>query len=72
VARPGETPSQRVTRELRERLMAGEWKTGDRLPSIGELANHYGVARATVVKALRILRDEGLIVSTPSWGTFKA
>lgn len=72
MGRPGELPTQRVARELRQRIEADEWASGDRLPSIGELAATYGVSRATVVRALRILRDDGLIVTAPSWGTFRA
>src|SRR5690349_2515206 len=56
----GETPSQRVARDLRTRIDAGEWAPGDRLPSVGQLSAHYGVARATIVKAVRQLVAEKL------------
>lgn len=69
---PGETPSQRVARELRTRLQADEWATGDRLPSVTDIAAQYQVGRATVIRALKTLSDAGLIVTTRGWGTFRA
>jgi DNA-binding GntR family transcriptional regulator len=36
------------------------------------LATEHQVATNTVQKALRILKDEGLIVSVPGYGTFVA
>jgi DNA-binding GntR family transcriptional regulator len=41
------------------------------LPPVAELAAQYGVARNTVLKALRMLVDEGLIEIIPNWGTFR-
>ena len=71
VSAPGELPSERVARELRARLDAGEWSPGDRLPSIGALTDQYQVSRATVVKALKVLISEDRIVTRPGWGTFR-
>lgn len=65
-------PSKRVEAALRERIAAGEWATGERLPSVGDLATEYGVARATIVSAERRLATDGLITIVPQWGTFKA
>ena len=53
---------------LRERIKAGE--TGPRVPSIMELADETGLSAATVKRALRLLRDEGLIYTVPGRGTF--
>jgi DNA-binding GntR family transcriptional regulator len=38
---------------------------------VGELSEHYGVARRTVSKAIKTLSDEGLIRVTPNWGTHR-
>ncbi len=43
---------------------------GEKLPSGNELAKRYGVARMTVQQAIRLLRDEGLIVSRQGSGVF--
>ncbi len=53
---------------LRERITAG--KLGPRVPSIMELAGESGLSAATVKRALRLLRDEGLIYTVPGRGTF--
>jgi len=51
---------------------AGEWEPGERLPAVAGLAQHYGVARNTVIKALRRMADDGLVEIVPNWGTFRA
>ena len=45
----------------RARIEAGEWASGEALPSIASLAGHYDVSRATVAKALRRMADDGLV-----------
>ncbi len=72
VSRPRELPSRRVEADLRRRIEAGEWASGEALPSIASLAVHYDVSRATVAKALRRLADDGLVEIVPQWGTFRA
>ena len=32
----------------------------------------YGIAKTTARKVLAALRDEGLIITTPGWGSFVA
>jgi DNA-binding GntR family transcriptional regulator len=71
VQRPREMPSRRVEADLRRRVDAGEWASGDALPAIAALAEHYGVSRATVAKAMRRLADDGLVEVVPQWGTFR-
>jgi GntR family transcriptional regulator len=66
-----ELPSVRVAEDLRRRMESGEWAKDAPLPAVAELAKHYGVARATVAKALRILESEGLVRIVPRWGTFR-
>jgi Bacterial regulatory proteins, gntR family len=34
---------------------------------VAELAQHYGVARNTIIKALRRMADEGLDEIVPNW-----
>jgi len=64
-------PGQRVLADLRKRIERGEWQADDRLPSVAALANHYGVARRTVTRALETLADDGLVIIVRSWGTFR-
>lgn len=70
--RPRELPSRRITDDLRRRIAAGEWESGQQLPSNAELAQHYGSTRRTVSKALRVLEAEGLVEIQANWGTFRA
>lgn len=55
---------------LRERLSAGEWIVGDRLPSEAELCAEYGTSRSTVRNALQHLAALGLTITRHGVGTF--
>jgi DNA-binding GntR family transcriptional regulator len=57
---------------LRRRVGAGEWASGEALPTVAALAGQYGVARGTVARALRALESDGLLRIVPRWGTFRA
>lgn len=50
-----------ITEEVRRRIFEKEWQQGERIPDEAELAAEFGVARATVNKALQLLADEGLL-----------
>ncbi|MFJ1610308.1 GntR family transcriptional regulator [Streptomyces sp. NPDC088253] len=52
---------QEIADVLRDRIRAGDLKTGDRLPTQAELAEEFGVERGTVRQALRALQDDGLL-----------
>lgn len=65
-------PAARVETELRARIDAGEWASGEALPAMAALAAEYGVSRASVAKALRRMADDGLVEIVPQWGTFRA
>ena len=54
---------------LRARIAAGEWRTGP-LPSVKDLQDTYSVGRDTVLRALDILRSEGLVFTVPRRGTY--
>jgi GntR family transcriptional regulator len=50
-----------VAAEIRHAIAAGEALPGERLPPAKDLAAVLGVNSNTVLRALRILRDEGLL-----------
>ena len=50
-----------VAAEIRRAIAAGEAEPGERLPPAKDLAAVLGVNTNTVLRALRILRDEGLL-----------
>jgi DNA-binding transcriptional regulator YhcF (GntR family) len=59
-----------VASSLRAGILTRQYAPGEKLPSGGALAEHYGVARMTIQQAIRILRDEGLITSRAGSGVF--
>ncbi|WP_214316872.1 FadR/GntR family transcriptional regulator [Nonomuraea sediminis] len=65
---------QHLAADLRGRIIAGEFRPGDRLPVEPELSARYGVSRSTVREALRLLASQNLIVTTRgvSGGSFVA
>jgi GntR family transcriptional regulator len=52
---------EQVAAELRRAIADGEANPGDRLPPAKDLAAVIGVNTNTVLRALRTLRDEGLL-----------
>jgi GntR family transcriptional regulator len=52
---------EQVAAEIRRAIANGEAKPGERLPQAKDLAAVLGVNVNTVFRALRLLRDEGLI-----------
>ncbi len=70
--RPAMPPSERLAADLRQQIERGELQPGDQLPTVAALAERYQVSTATVAKALRALREEGLIVTRHGWGTHVA
>jgi GntR family transcriptional regulator len=52
---------EQVAGEIRRAIAEGEAKPGERIPQAKDLAAVLGVHTNTVLRALRILRDEGLL-----------
>lgn len=52
---------EQVAAEIRRAIAEGEARPGERLPPARDLAAVLGVNRNTVLRALRALRDEGLL-----------
>jgi DNA-binding transcriptional regulator YhcF (GntR family) len=63
-------PYVQVASALRAAILTKTLEPGDQLPSGSQLAKRYGVARMTVQQAIRVLRDEGLVVSRQGSGVF--
>jgi GntR family transcriptional regulator len=55
---------------LREAIERGEYEPDQRLPSITDLVQAYGIARLTAAKALRLLAAEGLAGASPGMGYY--
>jgi GntR family transcriptional regulator len=69
-ANGGERKYERVARTLRERISTGVYRPGDVLPSEGRLGEEFGVSRPTVISALDLLREEGLIFTQTGSGSY--
>ena len=52
---------EQVAAEIRRAIADGEAKPGERLPPAKDLAAILDVNTNTVLRALRLLRDEGLL-----------
>jgi GntR family transcriptional regulator len=61
-----------VMDRIKEMIADGEWSPGTRLPSEFELSKMFGVSRATLREALRVLEEEGAVVRRHGIGTFIA
>jgi GntR family transcriptional regulator, arabinose operon transcriptional repressor len=55
---------------LLDRIHAGEFGSGDALPSERQLVVDYGVSRITIMKAMDLLEREGLIEQQQGRGSF--
>ena len=56
--------------DLRARIEAGKLGPHDPIPSESYLEQEHEVSRATVRKAVAMLRDEGLVYTLPQRGSF--
>lgn len=70
----GDKTSQwaRVAARLREDITAGAWPAGQPIPGELALMDRYRVARGTVQRALRQLREEGVIYTLHGQGSYVA
>jgi GntR family transcriptional regulator, transcriptional repressor for pyruvate dehydrogenase complex len=55
--------SEEVAGQLKESILSGQFKAGDRLPSERDLAEAFQVSRVAVREALRSLENSGFIVT---------
>jgi DNA-binding GntR family transcriptional regulator len=65
-------PYKRVADAVREDIRAKRLLPGEQVPSATELAATHNVSRNTAARALRLLRDEGYVVTQQGWGSFVA
>ena len=64
--------SKQIAEQLREAIVSGRFKIGERLPTEDELAQRYGVSRPSVREALKRLAAQNLVRARrgPSGGNF--
>ena len=66
----GVPPYLQLVHQVRQSLLLGYLRTGDRLPTVKEVAVNLAINPNTVVKAYRQLEHEGLVAGRPGQGTF--
>lgn len=62
VATPGQHLYLQVADDLRSQIAAGRLKVKDEIPSTSQLAEQHGVSIGVVRAAVRLLKEEGLLV----------
>ena len=63
---------EQLLNQLRQLILSGRWKSGDRIPSETELQRELKISRSTIRQALGNAEVEGLIDRVPGRGTFVA
>ncbi|MFC3996175.1 TetR/AcrR family transcriptional regulator C-terminal domain-containing protein [Nocardiopsis sediminis] len=66
---PSAPPYRRIVAEIRARIVSGDLRPGDRVPSVRQIAQRWGVAIATATRVTATLRDEGLVEAKVGSGT---
>ncbi|HFE9852852.1 TPA: GntR family transcriptional regulator [Enterococcus faecalis] len=59
-----------IKRDIIEKIESGEFSTGEKIYSEGDLKRKYNVSNTTVVKALNDLVNEGYLIRRQGEGTF--
>jgi len=65
-----QTLAEQVAGTIREAILDGEWQPGEALPTELKLAEAFGVSRAVVRDATRMLAAQGLVVAQHGRGVF--
>jgi GntR family transcriptional regulator len=63
-------PYQQLLQQVRQAVMVGHLREGDRLPLIRELAEELAINPNTVAKAYKLMEHEQLVIGRPGQGTF--
>lgn len=59
-----------IANDLEDRIRRGEYPPGSKLPTLQELGTLYGVGYTTIHKAIALLKDRGIVVSSQGRGVY--
>ena len=59
-----------VAEAMRERITKGLWPIGIQIPTLSKLEQEFDVASVTIRQAVRLLKEEGLLLPEQGRGTF--
>ena len=60
---------EQVANQIEKRILSGELRSGDRLPTERDLAEQFHASRTAVREAMKILAQKGLVEMRPGRGT---
>ena len=60
---------RQIAETIRQEILSGRWKAGDRLPSVREMAETWNCTVGTIQHAYRELARQGLVTSRAGQGT---
>jgi len=60
---------EQIANQIEKRILNGELRSGDRLPTERELAEQFRASRTAVREAMKILAQQGLVEMRPGRGT---
>ena len=63
-------PYRQIAEILRRRIGSGQYRPDTRIPTESELVEEFEVARTTARRAVSVLREEGLIYTVPTRGSY--
>lgn len=63
-------PYLKIAADIEADIKSGKLAPGAAVPSLNYLSQEYGVARNTVVRAMNVLKEKGLVTTRQGWGTF--
>ena len=58
---------EHIAKQLNAFIHQSNFKPGDKLPSVTQLKERYQVSKSTIIKALGLLEQDGLIYHTRQW-----
>ena len=62
-------PYVQVVRHIRQQILDGQLQEGATVPSVRQIADEWGISRATATKVIAALRSEGLVRPIQGVGT---
>src|ERR1700733_6654790 len=60
---------ERIVEQIEQRILSGELRSGDRLPTERELGEQFQASRTAVREAMKTLAQKGLVDMRPGRGT---
>jgi DNA-binding GntR family transcriptional regulator len=63
-------PYRQLVEIIRGRIASGEYPTGSRLPSESDFMEEFEIGRNTARRAVAVLRDEGIVETVATRGSY--